>query len=160
MRALHWGLAIVLGLFLLGMGVMKFTGAHIFQFIEARAAAEGLPLAGYFYPLMNNLVGAAEIIAGALILIPATRFLGSVLGAGIIAGALAFHLSGYVGLPYLGIATPTGLAEGAAPPWDMSDFVPADPAQYSPMLFILALAMFAVALANIALSRPRSHPQP
>lgn len=153
---IRWGAAIVLGVFLIGMGVTKFTGAHIFQFIEAQAAANDLPLQGLFYPLLNHVTGLSEIVAGALVLLPATRFFGALVGAGVIGGAIAFHLSGIVGLPYLGISTPTGFAEGASAPWDLADFVPADPTGYSPALFIIALVMFGLALFNLYLARAKA----
>ncbi|MGD2134409.1 MAG: hypothetical protein PVI23_16585 [Maricaulaceae bacterium] len=153
MGIVRWVVAIVLAVFLIGIGAMKFAGAHIFQFIEAKATANGLPLADLFYPQINYAVGGAEIIAGLLILLPATRMLGGLLGAGVITGAIAFHLSPLVGMDYLGVVTPTGFADGAAAPWELNDFVPADPAEYSPMLFIVAVVMFFVALANLALSR-------
>lgn len=150
MKILGWIVASVLGVFLIAMGVMKFTGAHVFAYIEARALAENLPLAGYFDPYVNDIVGAAEILAGALIILPTTRFWGGLLGLGVIAGAIAFHLS-----PYLGVATPTGFADGAAAPWELSDFTPADPDQYSPILFYVALVMAALALINLTFSRAR-----
>ena len=149
----RWAVAIVLAVFLIGIGAMKFAGAHIFQFIEAKATANSLPLADLFHPAINYAVGGAEIVAGLLILIPATRMLGGLIGTAVIAGAIAFHLSPFIGMDYLGIATPTGFADGAAAPWELNDFVPADPAEYSPMLFIIAVVMFLVSLINLALSR-------
>ncbi len=149
-----WAVALILGVFLIAIGGMKLAGmAHIFQFIEAKATLNGLPLAGFFHPQINYFVGVLEVLAGIMIIAPVSRLAGGLLGAGVIAGALAFHLAAFVGLDYLGIATPTGFAEGAAPPWELSDFAPADPAAYSPMLFIIACVMFVLAVANLALSR-------
>lgn len=152
----RWGVAIALGLFLIAFGVTKFTGAHIFQFIEANAAAKDLPLQGLFHPTLNMITGVAEILAGVLVLVPATRAVGGLLGLGVIGGAIVFHVS-----PYLGVSTPAGFAETAdGAPWTLaaqaSDTVAADfppVAEYSPFLFILAVVMFLVALANLALSR-------
>jgi hypothetical protein len=53
-------------------------------------------------------------------------------------GAIVFYLS-----PWLGISVPSGLAEGAGPPWDAADFMPTT----SPMVFVLAIVTAAVALA-------------
>lgn len=152
----RWGVALALGLFLIAFGAMKFSGAHIFQFIEANAAAQNLPLQGLFHPALNSVTGAAEILAGLLIILPATRMLGGLLGLGVIGGAIVFHIS-----PYLGINTPGGFAEGSdGAPWTLAseaagsvvaDFPPVS--EYSPVLFIIALVMFAVALTNLALTR-------
>ena len=52
MAILRWGLALAVGGFLIFFGVMKFTGgAHIFPFIEYKAAAAGVPFADFAYPL-------------------------------------------------------------------------------------------------------------
>ena len=135
----RWALALLLGLFLIAFGAMKFGGAHIFQYIAFKS---GIDL---FYPLVNYVVGAAEIIAGLLIIIPATRHLGSALGLGVLGGAILFHLS-----PWLGVITPDGFSGTAAAPWDATDFVGG-----SPTLFILASVMGVLALINVALERDR-----
>lgn len=148
MTIVKWGLALVLGLFLIAFGVTKFTGAHIFQFIEANAAANGLPFAGLFHPVLNTVVGVVEIIAGVLIIWPATRAFGAMLGSAVIAGAVAFHLS-----PYLGVNTPGGfsaISDGA--PWTATDFTD----DRSPILFGLAVVMLAVAVTTWLLSRRTS----
>ncbi len=148
MKILGWIVASVLGVFLIAMGVMKFTGAHVFAYIEARAMAENLPFAAHFHPYVNDAVGVAEILAGVLIILPTTRFWAGLLGLAVICGAIVFHLS-----PYLGVDTPTGFAEGAVAPWELSDFTPSDPDEYSPFLFYIALVMAALALVNLTLSR-------
>ncbi len=151
MAIVKWLLAIVTGGFLAAFGVMKFTTAHIFQFIEAKATLEGLPLADFFHPEINAVVGGAEIAAGALILLGTLlsldnlRRLGAFLAVVLVGGAVAFHLS-----PYLGTNTPTGLSANAAAPWEIpSDFVPAVPAEYSPVLFYIAAVMAGVAVVNL-----------
>lgn len=143
--------AIVLGGFLIAFGVMKFTTAHIFQFIEAKATLENLPFADLFHPEVNNVVGGLEIAAGAIILLGALlglttlRRLGGFLGLALLGGAVGFHLS-----PYLGRETPTGLAPNASAPWDIpADFVPAIPADYPPTLFLIAAVMTGVAVVNL-----------
>jgi hypothetical protein len=63
------------------------------------------------------LVGISELIAAILLILPATRIFGALLGLGILFGAIGFHLS-----PWLGISVamePDG-----------------DP---SPMLFLMAM---------------------
>ncbi len=151
MAIVKWLLAIVTGGFLVAFGVMKFTTAHIFQFIEAKATLEGLPLADLFHPEVNAVVGGAEIAAGALILLGVLlsldniRRLGALLAVALIGGAVGFHLS-----PYLGINTPTGLSVNAAAPWEIpADFTPAIPAEYPPVLFYIAVVMGGVAVVNL-----------
>ncbi len=154
MTIAKWGLALILGLFLIAFGLMKFTGAHIFQFIEANAAAKALPFAGLFHPLLNGLVGVAELGAGLLIVAPLflsgplgaemanrLRVLGGLLGLGVIGGAIVFHLS-----PYLGVNTPGGFsAQSDGAPWTYADFTE----ERAPVLFIMAVVMAGVAAANL-----------
>ncbi len=74
-------LTYALGLFLISAGVAKFTGGHVFQYIEHRSGID------VFYPYVNHATGAAEIVIGLLIMWPATRRLGGLLAAGLMAGA-------------------------------------------------------------------------
>lgn len=134
MTILNRLLTIALGLFLLSAGVAKFTGGHVFQYIEYRS---GIDL---FYPFVNNLTGIAEILAGVAILYRPLRLAGSALATGLMVGAVGFHLS-----PWLGISIPTGLTEGAASPWDATDFT----AETSSMTFVLAIVAGARSLAIV-----------
>ncbi|MEL6893463.1 MAG: MauE/DoxX family redox-associated membrane protein, partial [Actinomycetota bacterium] len=104
-------LTYALGLFLVSSGVAKFTVGHVFQYIEHQSGLD------VFYPYVNHAVGAAEILAGLLILVPATRLVGAIASAGVMAGAIGFHLS-----PWLGVSMPTGLADDAVAPWTSDDF--------------------------------------
>lgn len=104
-------LTVLLGIFLISSGIAKFAGGHVFQYIEHRS---GLDI---FYPYVNHLVGLTEIAAGGLVLFRRTRLIGGVLASGVLAGAVAFHLS-----PWLGVSMPTGLVDGAAAPWTEADF--------------------------------------
>jgi uncharacterized membrane protein YphA (DoxX/SURF4 family) len=111
MKRLNRLLTIALGLFLISAGVAKFTTGHVFQYIEFKS---GIDL---FYPFVNNLTGIAEIVAGLAILYRPTRIFGAAGALGLMIGAIAFHLS-----PWLGTSIPTGLADGAASPWEAADF--------------------------------------
>lgn len=138
MTLFKWVLAIVLGLFLIAFGIMKFTGPNpIFAWIEFRS---GL---GFAEPFGAWMTGVMEILAGLLVIVPATRKVGALLGTGVIGGAVAMHLS-----PFLGVATPAGFTEGAVRPWDASDFLPTETG-----LFYLALVMLILALTNLWLAR-------
>ena len=101
-----------LALFLISAGAAKFGGGHVFQYIEHQS---GIDL---FHPFSSYVVGAAEVTAGVLILFRRTRLAGVVVASFVMIGAVAFHLS-----PWLGVSVPTGLTEGAAAPWTADDFV-------------------------------------
>lgn len=120
-RILNYGL----GLFLVSSGLAKFAGGHVFQYIEHRS---GLDI---FHPYMNHATGVAEVLAGAFILFRTTRLVGGAMAAGIMVGAVGFHLS-----PWLGVSMPTGLTEGATAPWTAADFSTTT----SPISFVLAIA--------------------
>ncbi len=100
-----------LALFLISSGATKFGGGHVFQYIEHKS---GIDL---FHPLASYAVGAAEVLAGTLILFRRTRLAGACVALFVMIGAVAFHLS-----PWLGVSVPTGLTEGAAAPWTADDF--------------------------------------
>ena len=148
MAILRWGLALAVGGFLIFFGVMKFTGgAHIFPFIEYKAAAAGVPFADFAYPLGNYATGALELLAGILLILPMTRTVGAKLAILPFLGAVLFHLS-----PYLGVTTPDGYADpkpiealAAGGPFVRSDFSEGA----SMALFTIALAGLVVAIINV-----------
>lgn len=127
---------VALGLFLISAGIAKFTTGHVFQYIEFKS---GIDL---FYPFINNLTGIAEVFAGAAILFRPSRLLGAVVAFGLMAGAIGFHLS-----PWLGISVPTGLVDGATSPWEGADFA----ASMSATSFVLAIvsAIRAAAIVRV-----------
>ncbi len=152
MVLVRWALALALGGFLILFGAMKFTGgAHIFPYIEYKAVAAGFPFADLFFPLLNHATGALEILAGALVILPATRALGSKISVLPLLGAVAFHLS-----PLLGVSTPDGYAAAkpvealaAGGPFVRDHFSDAT----SPSLFTIAVVVLVAALANVFLQR-------
>lgn len=138
-RLLTWAL----GLFLISAGVAKFTTGHVFQYIEHQSGAD------LFYPYVNHLTGAAELVAGFLILSPRTRLFGGLLASGVLVGAVGFHLS-----PWLGISIPTGLVDGAAAPWEAEDFTTST----TSVTFFLAVVTAARALRIVRTElRRRQH---
>lgn len=152
MTIFKWGLALLVGGFLLFFGFMKFSGAaFIFPYIEYRATAAGLPFANLAWPLGNYAVGAVEILAGALVLAPQTRRLGALVAVAPFLGAVLVHLS-----PYLGVVTP---ADFASPKPEAAlaageGFVRAHfTAEESPTLFAIAAGMLLVSLANLFVQR-------
>jgi uncharacterized membrane protein YphA (DoxX/SURF4 family) len=124
MTILNRLLTIALGLFLISAGIAKFTTGHVFQYIEFKSGVD------LFYPFVNNLTGIAEILAGAAILYRPTRLLGAAGAVALMAGAIGFHLS-----PWLGTSIPTGLVDDAASPWIAADFATTT----SSMTFVLAI---------------------
>jgi len=152
MSILKWVLAFLLGGFLLFFGVMKFAGgAHIFPYIEYKAVAAGFPMAELFYPLVNYATGGLEILAGALVILPMTRAIGSKLAVLPLLGAVVFHLS-----PLLGVSTPDGYATpspvealAAGGPFLREHFTSGE----SMTLFSMAAGMLVVALINLVVQR-------
>ena len=82
-------------------GVQKFGAENIV--FETIAEKSGISL---FEPVIRMLTGVAEVGTAILILIPRTRLLGALAGLGVLAGAIGFHLS-----PWLGINVP-GIGHG------------------------------------------------
>lgn len=77
-------------------GAQKFGAENIvFEIIAERS---GLPI---FEPHVRLATGVAELATAALLIAPSTRLLGSLFGLAILLGAIAFHLS-----PWLGIVVP------------------------------------------------------
>lgn len=138
MTTLNRILTAALGLFLISAGIAKFTSGHVFQYIEYKS---GIDL---FYPFVNNLTGIAELLAGAAILYRPTRLAGSALAAALMAGAVAFHLS-----PWLGVSIPTGLTDGATSPWDGADFATST----TSVTFVMAIVTGMRALAIVRTER-------
>ena len=152
MTLIKWALALIVGGFLIFFGIMKFTGgAHIFPYIEYKAAGFGLPFASFFFPLVNWATGALEILAGALVVLPLTRRFGALLAVLPLFGAVVFHLS-----PVLGVVTPDGFSDpvptaalSAGGPFARTDF--SDGA--SATLFTIAAVMLAIAIVNALVQR-------
>lgn len=152
MKVVGWVLALVVGGFLLAFGAMKFAGAaFIFPYIEYKAAAAGLPMAALAWPFGNYAVGALEVLAGVLVILPMTRRFGALLAVVPILGAVIAHLT-----PYLGTSTPLDFA---TPKPDAAlatggGFLRAHfTAETSSMLFTIAVVMLVVSLINLIVQR-------
>lgn len=91
-----WIPALLIVVILAGSLPFKFTGhpmpTHIFNVV-----GEFLGLA-FFKSYGAYIIGAAELIASILVLIPATRAYGGLLAAGTMAGAIFFHLFSPIGV--------------------------------------------------------------
>jgi len=118
--------AIALAAAMLFMGMQKF-GADNFIFATI-AKNSGF---AFFEPGVRMFTGVLEVLAGLLMFHPRTRGAGATLASGIVAGAVVFHLS-----PWLG--TKVAMAAGAEPSYT---------------LFSMALVFLAMALVNLYLNR-------
>ena len=102
-------------------GVQKFGAENIV--FETLAERSGLAI---FEPGVRIFTGIAELITALFLIFPKTRFTSALAGLGILAGAIGFHLS-----PWLGINVPT----------------------IGHFLFIAAVSMFVLSLINTHLLR-------
>lgn len=79
-----WGAAIVAAIIMLQTLFFKFSGAEESVYIFSTLGIE---------PVGRIGSGIAELIASILILIPASRWLGALLGMGVMSGAIMAHLT-------------------------------------------------------------------
>lgn len=114
-------LSFILAIGFVFFGVQKFGAENIV--FETLAQRSGITL---FEPYIRYVTGLGELAVAVLLLLPRTRLVGSLLGLGLLVGAIGFHLS-----PWLGINVPT-IGHG---------------------LFFTALAMAALMITNMALLR-------
>ncbi len=149
-RVLSWTFGLMLAVLLFAVGIQKFIGLDpnpVFGLIEARS---GL---GFFEPGMRYATGVLEIIAVLLALWPATRMRGAQLGLAVALGAIAFHLS-----PWLGIQLPrlpelsAALAQGATAAQIDAMSLPTDKGA----MFLLAIAIALVSVVSIFVERAKA----
>ncbi len=142
MKNIRWALAILVAAFFIFMGSQKF-GVHnpVFQYLATQSGI------GLFEPTVRMATGLAEILAALLIVLPQTRRYGALLALAVLGGALAFHLS-----PWLGINAPMAFSDTcmAAQNCDYGDM-----GSYakSPMLFVMALSFFLITLGLFLVER-------
>ena len=118
-------LAIALAGAMVFMGAQKFgADNYIFQQIAQNSGI------AFFEPMVRMFTGVLEVLAGLMMLHPRARGAGAIFASGIVAGAVVFHLS-----PWLG--TKVAVAAGGEP-------------SYS--LFIMAIVFLVLALVNLYLN--------
>ncbi|MEM6818866.1 MAG: hypothetical protein AAF578_08740 [Pseudomonadota bacterium] len=138
-KALPWILVLIPVFVFLQSLPFKFTGApetiYIFSTIGTWLGSIGLTfLAQPFTDYGAYGVGVTELIASVLLLIPATRHWGALLGLGVLSGAIFFHLF-----------TPLGVAvefPGGAEGGEIS-------------LFVMAVVAWSALLALVIRNRQR-----
>ncbi len=84
MKILDWILALIASLLLLQTLYFKFSGSAESIYIFETVGIE---------PWGRYASGVAELVAGILLLIPRLRLYGALIAAGVISGALFFHLT-------------------------------------------------------------------
>lgn len=138
-KYLPWLLVAVPALVFLQSLPFKFSGAaetiYIFDTIGAWMTSIGLGSAGDLFARHGAYaVGSVELVAAILLLVPATRHWGALLGLGVLSGAIFFHLF-----------TPLGISvefPGAAPGGE-------------PSLFVMAVVAWSALLALVVMHRDR-----
>lgn len=148
-RVLSWTFGLMLAALLFAVGIQKFVGLDpnpVFGLIEARSGLD------FFEPGVRYATGVLEMLAVVLALWPATRIRGAQLGLIVALGAIAFHLS-----PWLGVQLPrlpelsAALAQGASAAQIEAMNLPTDKGA----MFLLAIAIALVAVASIFVERAR-----
>lgn len=97
-KKIQWLLAAFIALVFLQSLFFKFSGSEetviIFNTIADWMAGFDVlaVLVEPFRTYGGNTIGSLELLASALILLPATRVFGALLGFGVISGAIFFHL--------------------------------------------------------------------
>jgi len=117
-KMIAWLLVIWIAFVFIQSLFFKFAGSTetviIFSTIAEWMSGIGLPeaVAEGFKNYGGYLVGTGELIAVALLLVPTTRWLGALLGLGVISGAIFFHLFTPLGINR--IVDDTGATDGGA----------------------------------------------
>lgn len=146
-RVLSWAFGLMLAGLLFAVSIQKFVGLDpnpVFGLIAARSGV------GLFEPWARYATGVLEMIAVALVLWPPTRGRDAQLALFVAAGAIAFHLS-----PWLGVQLPdlpavsAALASGRTAAEIEAMNLPTDHGA----MFILAVSIAAIAVASIYAER-------
>lgn len=139
-KIIQWVLAIFVAFVFIQSLVFKFSGAEetviIFNTIADWMAGIGLlqAVAEPFRHYGGNTIGTLELVASALILIPATRVFGALMGLGVMSGAIFFHL--FTPLGVIRVVDAAGNTDGG-------------------VLFIMACGVWLASAALIWLQRKR-----
>lgn len=145
---ISWALAIYVAFVFIQSLFFKFSGSDetkiIFDTLGRWMAQVGFgPAFGAaFASYGGTLVGAAELLASGLILYPATRVWGALLGFGVMSGAICFHLF-----------TPLGIHRFTDISCQVRDAVP--PCPTDAVLFIMACGVWLCCLALLWMGRDK-----
>jgi hypothetical protein len=161
-RVLSWSFGLGLAALLLAMSFQKFFGLDPnpdFGLIEARSGI------GFFEPGLRYITGGLEFLAAVLVIWPAMRSRGAMLGLVVAIGAIGFHLS-----PWLGwqIPMPGPLSEALAQGLNAQQIAALNLPTDKGAMFLLAIAIALMSAISIfvergaarareAASKPRHH---
>ncbi len=155
-RMLSWSFGLALAGLLLAMSYQKFFGFDpnpVFGLIAARSGI------GLFEPGLRYLTAVLELVAAGLVLWPAMRQRGAMLGLFVALGAIAFHLS-----PWLGwqVPKPAQLSEALARGMTAAQIDALNLPTDKGSMFLLACAIAVLAVVSIFVERnnlfTRTHP--
>ena len=149
-RVLSWALALTLAallLFEVWQAFFWLTPNAVFGMIALRSGI------AFFEPGMRYITGALEMVAVVLLLWPAMRQRGAQLSLLVVLGAIAFHLS-----PWLGIAIPR---PDIVSPMIAHGYTAADIDSFHPptdqgAMFLLALVIAALSVGLIFVERSKT----
>lgn len=146
-RVLSWAFGLMLAGLLFAVSIQKFVGLEPNPVFGLIAARSGL---GLFEPWVRYGTGVLELIAVALVLWPAARREGAQLALFVAAGAIAFHLS-----PWLGVQLPdlTAVSAALAAGRSAADIEAMNLPPDHGAMFILAVSIAALAVASIYAER-------
>jgi hypothetical protein len=150
-RVLSWSFSLALAALLLAMSFQKVFGLDpnpVFGLIEARSGI------GFFEPGLRYITAALELIAAGLAIWPATRKRGAQLGLLVALGAIAFHLS-----PWLGwqIPSPVRLSQALAQGMTAAQIDALNLPTDKGAMFLLAGAIAALAVFSIFVERGQAY---
>ncbi len=146
-RVLSWTFGLTLALLLLFQVYQAFFWLDPHPVFGLIAARSGI---GLFEPGLRYVTGVLELAAAILLIIPRTRAWGAKLAGAVVLGAIAFHLS-----PWLGVQVPDpaivsqALAYGHSAAAIDATPLPTD----NGAMFILALTILGLSIASFFTER-------
>lgn len=148
-RVLSWALALTLAallLFEVWQAFFWLSPNAVFGLIAARSGI------GFFEPGLRYITGALEVAAVVMLLVPRTRVWGAELALLVVAGAIAFHLSPWLGItiPMPDLVSPL-LAQGKSAAEIAAMNLPTDKGA----MFLLAVAIAALSAGLVLVERAK-----
>ena len=146
-RVLSWSFGLALAGLLLAMSFQKFFGLDPNPVFGLIAAKSGI---GLFEPGLRYVTAVLELVAAGLVVWPAMRQRGAMLGLFVALGAIVFHLS-----PWLGwqIPRPGPLSQALAQGMTAAQIDALNLPTDKGAMFLLAVAIAALAGLSILIER-------
>lgn len=146
-RVLSWTFGLTLALLLLFEVYQAFFWLDpnpVFGLIAARSGI------GLFEPGLRYLTGALEFVAAVMLAAPRTRLWGARLAAAVVLGAIAFHLSPWLGIQ---IGEPRALSIALSEGWTAAQIASLNLPTDHGAMFILALTILALSVLSMLSER-------